>query len=306
MHILTLRAASAGKRRQVDWLPVLLILPALALTAMLLFYPIARGIQASFFDVTLLNPGRGKFVGVDNYLTLVQASSFWNSLRVTTVYTLGVVILAYSIGLGTALLLSQRFIFRGLLRTLMIIPWAVPEVVTVLIFTWMFDAQYGVINFFLMKLGLIERQLAWLVLPELALPALIVVTVWKQFPIATLILLAGLQTISQEYYEAAAIDGASALQRFRFITWPGLRAVNIVLILILILYSFRRVTLIYAMTAGGPARATETLSVQTYLEAFKFFNLGNAAALGTVLLLLLLAFTVVYFRITYGSRTSQP
>jgi multiple sugar transport system permease protein len=115
-------------------------------------------------------------------------------------------------------------------------------------------------------------------------------------------LLAGLQTIPADQYEAAMVDGANAWQRFRFITWPGLRSVNIVLILILILYSFRRVTIIYAMTAGGPARATETLSIMTYTTAFHYQNLGYAATIGTVLLLLLLAFTVVYFRVTYGTN----
>jgi len=273
-----------------------MIAPALALLGLLLLYPIARGIQMSFYDIQLLDPrGGGQFIGLDNYIRMLKRPDFWLSLQVTTIYALGVVSCSYIIGLGTSLILHRTFIGRAVARTLMIIPWAVPEVVAVLIFTWMFDAQYGVINFFLMKLGLIQKQLAWLVQPDLAMPAVLAVTIWKQFPVATLILLAGLQTIPEELYEAASIDGADAWQRFRYITWPGLRPVNIVLILILTLYSFRRVTIIYTMTGGGPARATETLSVQTYLQGFKYYDLGYAATVGTALLVLLLIFTLVYF-----------
>jgi multiple sugar transport system permease protein len=289
-------------RKRFDSLPILLILPTLLILGALLFYPILRGVQLSFFEVKLLDRTGGTFVGFENYLNLFNNDRFWDSLKITVWYTLGVVGFSYFIGLGTALLLSRRIPLRGVFRTLMVIPWAVPEVVAVLIFVWMFDAQYGVFNYFLMQLGIIDEQLPWLVRSNLALPAIIIVTVWKQFPLATVIILAGLQTIPEEYYEAASIDGANWWQRFRFITWPGLRAINIVLILILILNSFRRVTIIFAMTGGGPARATETLSIQMYLEAFKFFNLGDAATIGTVVLLLLIAFTLIYFRVTYGQQ----
>lgn len=290
-----LRRVLGHRRFRIDLLPFFMILPALALMGVLLFYPIERGIKLSFYDVSLLDRSGGDYVGLQNYQDLMDSTRFQESLETTIYYTLGVVISSYLVGLFTALLLQQQFPLRPLFRTLMIIPWAVPEVVAVLIFIWMFDAQYGVFNYFLMQFGFIDKQLPWLVRSDLALPAVIMVTVWKQFPLATLILLAGLQTIPEEQYEAASIDGANVLQRFRHITWPGLRAVNTVLLLVLILYSFRRVTIIYTMTAGGPARATETLSVLTYLKAFKSFDLGYAATVGTALLVLLLAFTLVYF-----------
>lgn len=270
--------------------------PALALLGVLLLYPLARGIQMSFYDIELLAPsGSEQFIGLANYLALLQRPDFWQSVRVTLVYTLGVVVASYLIGLVTALFLHREFWGRAIFRTLMIVPWAVPEVVAVLIFVWMFDAQYGVINYFLIKLGLIAKQLAWLVQPDLALIAVLAVTIWKQFPVATVILLAGLQTIPEELYEAASIDGANAWQRFRYITMSGLRPINTVLILILVLYSFRRVTIIFAMTGGGPVRATETLAIQTYLQGFKFFQMGYAATIGTVILVILLAFTLLYF-----------
>lgn len=283
-----------------DWLPIWLVLPALLLMAILLFFPIIRGIQLSFYEVSLLQLRTGgEFVGFDNYIKLFDDANFWNSVRVSVLYTIGVVASVYLFGLLIALLLNQSFPARGLLRTMMIIPWAVPEVVAVLIFAWILDAQYGVFNYFLLKLGVISESQPWLVQANLALPSVIMTTVWKQFPLATLMLLAGLQTVPQEQYEAAMIDGANAFQRFRFITMPGLRSVNTVLILILILYSFRRVTIIYALTGGGPARATETLSIQTYNTAFQFQKLGYASTIGTVLLVLLFIFTLIYFRVVY-------
>jgi len=272
-----------------------MIAPAFALITLLFLYPISRGIQMSFYDVKLLSPGGESFVGLANYRSLLRRSDFWQSLRVTAIYAVGVVSFSYALGLVTALQLHQRLRGRAVFRTLMIVPWAVPEVVVVLIFTWMFDAQYGVVNFFLIRLGVIQKQLGWLVMPNLAMWAVLAVTIWKQFPVATVILLAGLQTIPDELFEAASIDGANAWHRFRYVTWPGLRAVNIILVLILTLYSFRRVTIIYTMTAGGPARATETLSVQTYLQGFKFFDMSYAATVGSVLLLLLFVFTLLYF-----------
>jgi multiple sugar transport system permease protein len=285
-------------RRHIDWLPFLMLAPALVLLGVLLLYPILRGVQMSFYDIDLLGQiGSEKFVGLDNYMTLLQSPDFWSSLRVTGIYTLGVTASSYIIGLITGLLLHRRYPGRAILRTLMVIPWAVPEVVAVLIFTWMFDAQYGSINFFLIKLGVITKPLAWLIQPSLALVVVCAVTIWKQFPVASVMLLAGLQSISEDLYEAASIDGANAWNRFRYITWPGLRPVNLVLILVLVLYSFRRVTIIYTMTAGGPVKATETLAIQSYLQGFKFFHMGYAATIGTVILAILLVFTIVYFSV---------
>jgi multiple sugar transport system permease protein len=173
----------------------------------------------------------------------------------------------------------------------------------VLIFVWLLDAQYGVINYALVEAGLLRAPAAWLSDADLAMPALVLVTCWQQFPLAMLILLAGLQTVPRELYEAAMSDGAGRWATFRHVTMPGLRTVNLVLVLMLVLNSFRRVTVIYAMTAGGPARATETLSILTYNTAFQYQRLGYAAAIGTMLLLILLVLSLVYMR---AARMNQP
>lgn len=270
--------------------------------SVLLGYPILRGIALSFFNTRLLRYDQGRFVGLANYAGMVADPTFWNSVEVTALYGISVTACTYMVGLGFALLLNQRMPARGLLRTLIIMPWAIPEVVAVLVFVWMLDAQYGVINYGLVEAGVLRSPAAWLSNADLALPAVVMVTVWQQFPLAMLILLAGLQTIPRELYEAATSDGAGRWATFWHVTMPGLRSVNVVLVLMLILNSFRRVTLIYAMTGGGPARATETLSILTYNTAFQYQQLGYAAAVGTALLLILLCLSLVYIRFSHLGR----
>lgn len=288
--------ATKPRRSRINWTPLILIAPSLILFAGLLLFPIIRGLILSFFNAELLMPpGAERFVGAQNYVRMVSDPTFWHSLRVTVIYTFWVVVGAYVIGLATALLLHPRFWGRAFFRLLTFLPWAVPEVVAVLVWRWMFDYQYGVANFFLRTLGVINGNLGWLTLPGLALPAVIIVSVWKQFPLATLMLLAGLQAIPEHLYEAARMDGANRYQEFWHVTLPGLKPVNVVLLLLLVLYSFKRVTLIYVLTGGGPAAATEVLSIQTYLQAFKFFQVGYGSAIGSTMFLIMLAFTVVYF-----------
>lgn len=290
---------------RTNWLPIWLLGPVAILLAVILIWPILQGIALSFFNTRILNYQAGRFIGLANFNALFQDEYFWNSLRVTAVYGAASVIVTYALGLGFALLLNRDFKGRGFIRTIFILPWAIPEVVAVLIFAWMLDPQFGVGNYLLVMIGVIEQPQAWLSQSHLALPALVALTAWQQFPLAMLILLAGLQTIPEEQYEAAKMDGAGAWTRFVHVTLPGLRSVNVILILLLILNSFRRVTMIYAMTRGGPARSTETLSVLTYNTAFEYQRVGYAAAVGTVLLVILLAFSMVYFWMIMRSKPAK-
>jgi multiple sugar transport system permease protein len=180
---------------------------------------------------------------------------------------------------------------------MLILPWALPPVVTGLVWAWMFDFQFGVINYGLRLLHLTDKNLSWMVSPDLALPAVIVATSWKHLPLATIILLAGLQSISGELYEAAQIDGASALQRYRSVTLPGLRPVLGLLLLLETLWNFKSFAYIYMMTGGGPARSTESLVVSVYYEAFQFYKFGYAAALGMIVLVICVGITLVYLRV---------
>ena len=223
-----------------ELLPLWLLTPAAIVMCVILIWPIAQGILLGFFNTRILNYDAGRYIGLANYEVLLSDPSFWNSLKVTVYYGIASMSCTYVLGLSSALLLNRSLPFRGMIRTIFILPWAVPEVVAVLIFIWMLDAQYGVINYFFVEAGFLDAPVAWLARADLAMPALVLITSWHQFPLALLILLAGLQTIPQEEYEAAMVDGAGAFSRFIHVTLPGLRAVNVILILILILNSFRR------------------------------------------------------------------
>jgi multiple sugar transport system permease protein len=290
--------------KRANLLPIWLLAPVGLILLQILIWPNIQGISLSFTNTRILNYSEGRFIGLANYRFLLQDEYFWNSLRVTTIYGIASMSCTYVLGLGFALLLNREFAARGFIRTIFVLPWAIPEVVAVLVFVWMLDPQFGVLNYLLVSAGFIDQPLAWLTQAHLAMPALIALTAWQQFPLAMLILLAGLQTIPREEYEAAAIDGAGPISRFFHVTLPGLRAVNVILILLLILNSFRRVTMIYAMTKGGPARSTETLSILTYNTAFEYQRIGYAAAVGTALLLILLVFSLIYFRAALRNRSA--
>ncbi len=276
-------------------LPYLLLFPVALTVGAVLLYPIAKNIWLSFHFLDYVRPQRGqRFVGLENYRELVAARDFWLGMGNTVVYTLGTVVGSFTIGLATALLLNERFPGRWLARTLTVLPWAIPYVAAVLIWTWIMDAEYGVLNYLLIKSGLVAQKVPWLADPTYAMPAVLIVTIWKQFPFATVMLLASLQTIPHTLYEAAHIDGAGRWHRFLNITLPGLRSVTAVVLILLTIWAFRRFTIIYVMTGGGPARSTETLPIQTYLQAFSYYNMGAAASLGTISLLISMAVTLLY------------
>jgi multiple sugar transport system permease protein len=289
------RPVGSWQRRERVLLPYFLLMPALLTVGLVLLYPIVKNTWLSLHALDYVRPQRGQeFVGLANYRELLGSRDFWLGMQNTAVYTFGTVAGSFAIGLYTALLLNERFRMRWLARTLTILPWAVPYVAAVLIWTWIMDAEYGVLNYFLLKLGLVAQKIPWLASPAYAMAAVLIVTIWKQFPFATVMLLAGLQAIPETLYEAAQIDGASRWHRFVHITLPGLRSVTAVVLILLTIWSFRRFAVIYVMTGGGPARATETLPIQTYLEAFSNYNMGYAGSLGTVTLMISMAVTLLY------------
>ena len=290
--------AAPWRRWEEVVLPYLLLLPVLLGVGVVLLYPIAKNTWLSLHALDYVRPQKGQtFIGLENYRELLASRDFWLAMSNTAVYTLGTVVGSFGIGLFTAVFLNERFRARWLARTLIILPWAVPYVAAVLIWTWIMDAEYGVLNYLLVKSGLAARKIPWLASPTYAMLAVLIVTVWKQFPFATVMLLAGLQAIPDALYEAAQIDGAGRARRFLHVTLPGLRSVTGVVLILLTIWAFRRFTVIYVMTGGGPARATETLPIQTYIEAFSNYNMGYAASMGTVSLLISMAATFVYLAV---------
>lgn len=294
----TTKRTGSGKLqwRRHGFFPYALLLPAVVVVSLFIIYPVCQAILMSFYDITMRSGGRPRFMGLLNYRDMFISREFWRAVRITVVYVAGSVSGAYLVGLGTALLISMPMLGRKVIRLCLILPWALPQVVVAMIWMLMYDYQYGVVNYLLRTVHLLDQSINWLGDPSSTIPmtAVLLPSVWNQYPVATLMLLAGLLMIPQELYEAAAIDGANAVERFRYVTWPGLRPVTNVLILLFTIWAFKRFDLIYLMTQGGPLQATETLIVQTYLQAFQFWNMGYAAALGTFTLVVSLAFSSGY------------
>jgi multiple sugar transport system permease protein len=281
-----------------------LIIPATVWLGLTIFYPILDGVRLSFLDVDIPIRGRAQhFVFLRNYADMFSRADFWSSFRVTMIYTVCFVVGAALLGLLTALLLNLRFRWRTVARAAVIIPWAMPYVVAVLVWRWILDYHYGVLNFLLRDvLHVVSKPVDWVGNPTLALVSVIGIAIWKEFPIATLMFIAGLQSIPGELYEAAQVDGAGAWARFRNVTLPLLRPVSLTVVLLLTIWGLKRVTVIYVLTKGGPVRATETLVIQSYLEAFNFFHMSYAAAVGTFMLLVSLGISLVYLKLGMGRR----
>lgn len=272
----------------------LLMLPALAMLAAIVVYPLIASLVTAFFEQSLVEPGR-TFVGLQN-ITDLLGGDFWRLLRQTLVFTVGATIAPFLVGLALALALNTRIRGRATLRGLLLIPWLVPSVVVSFLWMWIFNANYGVANGALETLGLIDAPQAWLAGSGTAMTAVIVAKTWTSFPWIMVMLLAGLQTVPVELHEAAETDGAGAVQRFFAVTLPHLRGIIGIVLLLELIWNFQHFDLIYVMTGGGPAGATETFATAVYETAFQGFDLGRAGALGLLWMVLLLAMVALYIR----------
>lgn len=270
-------------RRRVA--PLAFLAPTLAVLGIGFLIPAIDVIRRSFYEGSIVEDG--VFVGFENYLALLSSGSFWRTVLITLLFAFGSVLGGLVLGLAVALLLNRTFRGRGVVRMLLIVPWALPIVPAVLVWRWALDAQYGIVNYIFQTVGLTDGNIAWLNSPEWALPAVILIQVWRTFPFATILILAALQNIGRELYEAAELDGAGPWQRFRYVTLPGIRTVLAVLALLKTVWALGAdVTVIFLATRGGPAGGTRVLSLAAYIEAFDRYDFGQAAALGTVVLLL--------------------
>jgi multiple sugar transport system permease protein len=290
------------KRLRKHALAYLMIAPMTILVFGFIVVPILRNVWMSFFDWYLARPTSHPFLGLENYREVFTASTFKNSAKVTAIY-IGVTVPArFILALGIALVLNNKFKGRGLTRSIIIIPWAVPVVVACLIWVQMLDYQYGIINYYLMQLHLIDEPLNWLSSTTLALPAAMAVNIWKGTPWPAIMLLAGLQSIPDELYEVAMIDGAGAWQKFRHVTLPMLKPVSLIVFLLLVIWTIKDFGIVYVLNKGGPAHATEVLTVYVYRSAFEGLRMGEAAAGGVVLLAISLVFTIFYLKVMGGEE----
>jgi multiple sugar transport system permease protein len=260
-------------------------------------YPIVRVAMMSVQDWYMVRPANnGVFVGSDNYARMFGDRYFKNSAVVSIIYILVTVPARFLLGFVTALLLNQKFKGRALVRALVIIPWAVPEAVTCLVWILMYDKDFGIINSVLRNIGLVSQNIGFLQSREIALPAAIVVNIWKGFPFVAIMLLAGLQGISNELYEASMVDGSNAWQRLRHITIPMLRPVSMIVFLLLVIWTIRDFGIVFLLARGGPSQATEVLTVYLYHSAFTRFDFGVASAGGILMLAFALVFSFFYIR----------
>jgi multiple sugar transport system permease protein len=275
---------------------VALLSPALLLIGLLLVVPLCLLLLISFKAVKLgglTQVLRANYTWA-NYLQVLDDAGTWHSLMVSGAYILGSSALAFATGLGTALLVNEKLPAQRLFRTLVLLPWAVPGITATVAFLWIMQPSFGVLNFVLRSAGLITDDLRWFGDSRFALLAVTLPTVWKTYPFFVIMILAALQAIPPETFEAAAIDGARGWQRFRWITWPSIRRHAVVALVFNAMYVFREFDFIYASTRGGPQDATDTVSIRIYNIAFESFDLARASALG-VLTFLLVASCVYQF-----------
>ncbi|RNF33569.1 carbohydrate ABC transporter permease [Paracoccus methylarcula] len=272
--------------------PYFYLAPAILLIAGVMVVPLVIGISYSFQSVRLLRPGGG-FVGLENYLDLWSDRKFWIALENTFVWTIGSISFQFLLGLGLALLLNTRFHGKRLIQSLVFLPWAVPTFLSALAWAWLFNPTIGPLPHWLTAMGILGEPQNILGDPELAIWGPIVANIWFGIPFFAITLLAALQSIPAELYEAAEIDGASPWQRFTKITLPFLAPMIAITVMLRTIWIANFADLIFVMTGGGPANSTQILSTYIFTTAFKKLDFGYASAIAVALLILLLIYAAI-------------
>jgi multiple sugar transport system permease protein len=269
---------------------VLLVLPALALLCALTVYPVAYGIWISFFNKHSFFPEQ-TFIGLANYVAVFGDEEFWRSLELGLIYALTTIALQLVLGVGAALLLNEAFAGRALVRAVAIFPYVIPTVVAVIVWKWLLNSQFGLVNHF------IGAPISWMG-RDWIMVSLVIVSVWQFFPFVLLAVLARLQTIPQDLYDAAKVDGANALHRFIHITMPQLASVLFVVVLLRSIWMFTKFDTPWLMIQGGGAETyIRTLPVYTYIRTFGYYEAGRGSAMAVLMFLMLVGAAALYFRL---------
>lgn len=298
------RKGSQRKKFPLDilsrtYFPYWLLVPSLLIIFGVVIYPLVYSFFLSLHRVYLNEPGIAPFVGFRNYGELLLDSFFWNTIGRTLFFSVLSVTGAFAIGLGIALVLNREFRYRGIVRALILIPWALPSVVVGITWRWIYNADYGALNGLLLNFGLIDSYRSWLGNPSTALYMIVITKIWKEVPFVALILLAGLQTIPKSLYEAAKIDGSDFWRCFRYITLPLLRPSILVVLVLQTMWSIRVFDIIYVMTRGGPANKTMVITYYTFLRTFKFLDFGHGTALAYIVTMFIVVLTLIYIKLLY-------
>lgn len=294
------RAFSVGEKLT----PYLYILPSFLFLSAILGFPILFSIGISFQNYTLetLISKQAQFVGLQNYSEVLSNPAFATALAHSLIFTVFSILFQFTLGLGLALLFVKTFPLSNVMRGLLLSGWQIPSVATGTIFLWLFNLDYGLINFLLTSLGLIKEPVGWVVQSGAALPAVIIANVWLGIPFNVILLSAGLAGLPGDVYEAATVDGANGWQKTVFITIPLLKSTILAVLMLGFIYTLRVFDLIWMMTKGGPGDATEVLPTLAYRLSFIHFNFGQSAAVAVIILLILLVAAAGYLKFTVNEE----
>ena len=274
----------------------LLLAPSLLLLGGLVVFPILYNLWLSLFDKHAFMPVQ-RFVGLQHYVYFAHDAEFWASVQYGVIYAGSTLVLQLLLGVGAALLLNEAFRGRNLLRGIVLFPYMIPTIVAVILWKWLLNDSYGLVNHWLVAAGVVAAPVAWLGKDHI-MTSLVITSVWQFFPFVVVTYLARLQTIAPELYEAAKVDGAGAWRRFRHVTLPQTRNVLFVIVLLRSIFMFTKFDTVWLMAGeGGVSRYVRTLPVYAYARSFTYLQAGMGAALAVLMFLMLLAGTLVYFRV---------
>lgn len=279
---------------------LLLNAPALVSILLLIGYPILYSLWISFHRYNLKRPNLFRFIWLENYRGILASAEFWSALWITFLFTALAVAVVIALGVLIALLLNESFPGRGFVRMVVLIPWAIPPVVNGLMWQWIYDAKVGALNGLLVALRILTSYRGWLSDPTSALLALVTAHVWNALPFAVILLLAALQTIPRELYDAARVDGSGAWHLFLHVTFPWLAQPLLIVLILQTILAIRVFDVIYVLTAGGPGTATTTLTWQTYLTTFDSLDFGLGNAYAYIVGIITMGLALLYFRVLYS------
>jgi multiple sugar transport system permease protein len=278
-------------------LGIVFLIPGIFLLAVIIVYPITMNLVLGFSNAHLIFPDT-EFIGLKNFIELLTDPRFHNAAKITFIWTVSSVALQVLAGLVTALLLREKSGKNAAFRSMIIIPYALPPITIALVWRWMLNSLYGVINFIFVNIGIIQDPISWLGTPATALPTAVLINTWFGFPLLTISILAGLQSIPSEHYEVAHIEGANGPQIFRFVTLPGIKQILGIMVILRIIWVFNSFDILYLLTSGGPLGSTETLPILAYYTGWRSRLVGKAGAIATLLFIFLMGLMLIYFRVT--------
>ena len=301
-----LASRKLSNKRKERLIEMLFLVPAIVYILAFFGYPVVKNIVMGFQDYTMKSffTGEAPWVGLKNYEAVISSSIFSSAFLNTFLFTIGSIAGQFTIGLAIALYFRKRFPLNDLLRSLILLPWLLPLIVSSAIWRWLLDQDNGAINRILDMMQLSDHP-GWLTTTSLALTAVIIVNIWIGIPFNVVILYSGLQDIPEDLYEAGQLDGATGWQAFRYITWPLLRPVVSVVLLLGVIYTLKVLDLILGLTGGGPANASQTLATQSYQLSFVQFEFGQGAAMANILVLISLLFAVLYLYMNKSAGKSS-